>query len=219
MATLDWRAAIDGFSRVMKLVHLAARYDMVDEGQIAAQLQVKGRIAYESELMIQAQRAGCPGRSAHLTNPAILAQLGEIYTAHAKSIVNTYNYDLATQIKVVRMAVPRANRFTYAKRIRDWDGARAQLKNPVISGVTDGVARSLAQEHFHAKNDTEGYAILKPIPAVCPVCQGWVARGKVPLDEALAHPPPYHPRCPHLWEIHTDKNRTPEECQLLWMGE
>ena len=218
MAPLDWRAALEGFSRVMKLVQLAARKDMVDEETIRSQLLKQGRLAYENELMLQAQRVGCPGRRPQLTNGPILSELNGIFDEHAKSIVNTYNYDLVAQIQVVRANVPRANRHTYAKRLRLWDSMRAELKDPVISQVTENVARSLAQEHFYIFNGHDGAAVLKPVTAVCPVCQGWIERGEVPMAEAMNHPPPYHVRCPHLWETHPDK-RTQGQCEILWMGE
>lgn len=218
MPKLDWRARMDGFSRVMKMVHLAGRYDQVKEDQIKADLLRVGRRAYEDELNMQAKHAGCGGRSAHLTNGPILSQLNDIYVEHAASIVNTFNYDLAAQVAQIRQDVPRANRYTYSKRLQDWEQVRAELKDPVISQMTDSVARSLAQQHFVDHNGYGGTAELVPKPAVCPVCIGWVARGVVPLRVAQNHPPPYHIRCPHKWLTKPDK-RTPEECEILWMGE
>jgi hypothetical protein len=215
---LDWQAKVDGFSDVMKLVHLAMRRDPIDRDAVKADLLRMGRRAYESELMAQARRAGCPGPSAQLSNGPILSELNEVYEEHADSIVNTYNYDLTAQIQQIRQDVPRANRFTYANRLQRWDETRKDLKKPVIGQMTESVARTLAQQHFYQYNGYGGTAELQPKTAVCPVCQGWIDRGIVPLKVAENHPPPYHIRCPHSWYTTPDQ-RTPEECRLLWMGE
>jgi hypothetical protein len=60
---------------------------------------------------------------------------------------------------------------------------------------TVGTARAMAQQDFYMFNDVEGFAVLLPRLAKCPICQGWVNRGKVPLAEAQLNPPPYHVRC------------------------
>jgi hypothetical protein len=62
---------------------------------------------------------------------------------------------------------------------------------------------------------------MEPLTAVCPICQGWLARiaryGPVPLHVAAANPTPYHPNCPHTW-ITLPNRVSPSECPLLWMG-
>ena len=63
-----------------------------------------------------------------------------------------------------------------------------------------------------------GYAVLEPRTAVCPVCQGWIERGEVPLRVAMNHPPPYHFRCPHLFVTYPELVAQ-DDCPLLWMGE
>jgi len=215
---LDWRARMEEFSPVMKLVHLAMRKDDVDEDETRTKLLKEGRRLFEDELTMQAARGGCPGRRGLLRNGPILTELNNVYTDHAKSITNTYNYDLAAQIAQIRQDVPTANRHVYAKRLRRWDEQRAELKTPVISQMTEAVARSLAQEAFYDHNGMSGYAELMPKTAVCPVCQGWINRGHVPLNVAMGHPPPYHIRCPHFWQTRPGQ-RTEDECRLLWMGE
>jgi len=214
----DWQAVVNESSNVMKLVHLAARYDVVDEGQIRADLLTQGRAAYQDELTVQAATVGCPGRTGQLSNGPILSELNDIYIQHAASIVSTYNYDLAMQIAHVREETPRANRHTYAARLRDWDTNRASFKQPQIAQMTEAVARALAQQHFHQHNGQTGVAVLEPTVAVCPVCIGWIARGEVPLPVALNSPPPYHINCPHYWNTQPQQ-RSAESCELLWMGE
>jgi hypothetical protein len=215
---LDWQSVVAGMTPVQKMVHLAMREDQVDEDRIRSELLKSGRRAFESELTIQAARVGCPGRSGQLRNGPILSELNEIYAEHAKSIVNTYNWDLAGQILEIAFDVPRANRHTYSARLQRWDRIRGQFKGDQIGQMTEAVARSLAQQHFYQQNGAMGgTARLEPTAAVCPVCIGWVARGEVPLNVALSHPPPYHNSCPHAWVVSAGK-RTEEECKLLWMG-
>lgn len=215
----DWRVVVDEMPRVQRLVHLMIRYDTVDEDATRAELLRVRRRAYEDELTIQAARVGCPGRSGRLVNASVLAELNQMCADDARSIANTYNYDLAGAISRIRSETPTANRFTYAARLREWETARAKWKTPQIAQYTENSARSLAQQHFSAFNaDVFGFAVLEPRQAVCPVCQGWIARGEVPLNVAMNNPPPYHPGCPHAWRTVYDKVSR-DVCPRLWMGE
>jgi hypothetical protein len=216
----DWRVIVDGddFSDTMRLVHLAARMGGIDEDAIRAELLKQARRIFESELTIQAQRIGCPGRSGMLGNGPILSEINDQCSVWAVSIVNTYNYDLAAAIVTIRSETPTANRDTYAARLRAWDEKRSEWKAPQIAEYTEGWARSLAQQYFRLQNTAIGVARLEPTSAMCPVCSGWIARGEVPLREALNHPPPYHVNCPHIWIIEYEMVAQ-GECQFLWMGE
>ena len=84
--------------------------------------------------------------------------------------------------------------------------------------MTDNSARAMAQQDFYQHNGQMGSAKLEPRTAVCPICQGWIARGIVPLRVALNNPPPYHPNCPHIFDIRPNKVAS-EDCPNLWMGE
>lgn len=213
----DWRAAIGGFSRVMKLVHLAARYDQVVEAEYQTFILREARKAYENELTIQASRMGC-ARQGRLTNPDILSTMREEAKADAASIVNTYNYDLAVGIAAIRQANPRSNRHVYAFRLRKWHDARERWKHVQISLMTENKARRRAQQDFVMRNRAEGFAILRPTTAVCPVCQGWINRGRVPLKVAMKNPAPYHVGCPHIWEIESTV-ASRRKCEDLWLGQ
>lgn len=216
---LDWESVVAGMTPVQKMVHLAMRQDVVDQDRIRSELLKSGRRAFESELTILAGRLGCPGRSGQLRNGPILSELSDIYVEHAKSITNTYNYDLAGQILEIAFDVPRANRFTYAARLKRWDRLHGEFKQDTISMMTENVARSLADQYFFNENGYPegGTARLEPTEAVCPICVGWVARGDVPLKVALNNPGPWHPSCPHFWVISAGK-LSDEECRLLWLG-
>jgi len=215
----DWQAAVDGLSNVQKLVHLAARNDVVDEERYRADLLRVRRRAYEDELTIQAARVGCPGRRGRLGNNASLSALAEASEQDAASIVATYNYDLAGQLRTIGQDTRTANRTTYAKRLGDWDTKRAGWKSEQIVQYAESAARSQAQQDFYRFNTAiMGTAIMQPVAAQCPVCQGWVARGEVPLRVAEHNPPPYHPNCPHSWQTRPERVQE-AECPLLWLGE
>jgi hypothetical protein len=219
VAPRNWQAVVDEMSNVRKMVHLAARKDMLDVDHIRTVLVREGRKEYEAELGNLALQMGCPGRSGQLTNGPILSDLAEIFQAHAASIANTYNYDLARQINNLYEQNHRGNRHYYAAHLRGWDAIRKELKDPQIDMMTAGVAIAKAQEHFFQMNgDLLAIAVLEPTTAVCPVCQGWIERGEVPAWEAVSSPPPYHVNCPHTWRFKRADKLPTEQCELLWMG-
>lgn len=214
----DWRSLVDQMSPVMKLVHLAMRMDSYDEDQTRAELLRLRRRAYEEELTLQAARVGCQGRRGRLNNSPILSELSDMSQRDAESVVNTFNYDLAAAIIRIRSEVPTANRFVYAKRLQDWNASRNAWKQGQIALNTEGTARAKAQQDFYRENGRFGVAVLEPRTAVCPICEGWIKRGEVPLSVAQNNPPPYHPNCPHTWRTVPDKV-SEEQCPMLWMGE
>lgn len=213
----QWEPVVAELRNVQKLVHLAMRQDQFDADRIRAELLRKRRTFYDDELTAQAQRVGCAGRTGRLENGAILGELNEISERDALSIVNTYNYDLAAAINQIFSEVPTANRFVYAKRLREWEQKRAEWKNEQIALFTETSARAKAQQDFYAHNAVFGTATLEPKRAVCPICIGWVARGEVPLHVAQANPPPYHVNCPHTWRTMPERV-TFRDCADLWMG-
>jgi hypothetical protein len=214
----NWQALVNEMSNVQRLVHLAARWDMVDEENWRGDILRRMRTAYDEELTIQAMRVGCAGRRGQLRNGPLLSALNDTAKGHAASIVNTYNYDLALFILNVGRQTPTANRFVYAKRYADWYTARSQWKDPQIGLMSMQVARTRAQQDFINQNGRMGSARLLPTTAVCPVCQGWINRGRVPLNVAMNNPGPFHQGCPHYWAI--ESGRIPrDQCPDLWMGE
>ena len=215
---LDWRARVDELTDVQRLVHLAARLDSVSVEEWRGNLLGQMRRCYEAELTAMAARVGCPGRQARLNNGPILSELNDQAAEWAAGICNTYNYDLAAALHNIGVETPRANRNTYVKRLQAWDQQREKTKSVDIAAYTEGWTRSKAQADFRAMNGTMGTARLVPTEAVCPVCLGLVARGEIPLREALKNPPPFHPRCPHNYEM-TLEQVARDDCPLLWLGE
>lgn len=214
----DWQSVVGEMTNVQKLVHLAMRKDPVDEENIRSGLLRARRLAYDDELTTQAISVGCTGRVGRLSNGDILSELNDDSQRDALSITNTYNYDLAIAILNIAIEAPRANRYVYAARLRDWESARGSWKNPQIALNTELAARSKAQQDFYRFNNIGGSATLQPTKAVCPICQGWIDRGIVPVYVAQANPPPYHVNCPHSWSTDPDKI-APDECPELWMGQ
>jgi hypothetical protein len=215
----DWRAAMEGASPVMELVHEAVRQDGFDEAAIQAGLGQASRSFYEDELTLMAGAHGCPGRHGRLEDGAVQADIDAEATADAASIVNTFNYDLAVAIAHVRQENPRANRYHYARALSAWNERRAAWKDGQIATMTEGKARNRAQADFLRRNAlADGKAHLLPVQAVCPICQGLVARGGVPTRVAYANPMPAHVNCPHIW--HVEGRELPKDmCSGLWMGE
>jgi len=217
----DWHALLENMSPVMRLVHLAARWDQFDVEQQRGEYLRSMRAAYNDELNIQARRVGCGNQVGRMRegSPA-LPQLRAAAERHAESIVNTYNYDLAVAIQHIRQETPTANRYTYASRLSAWNERRGAWKTPQIANMLDGEARIMAQQDFTEQNRlrNRGTARLEPRTAVCPICQGWIDRGDVPIYVAMANPGLWHPGCDHKWTFFYDKLSS-EDCQVLWMGE
>jgi len=213
----NWQAIVDDLPDLGKLVHLSMRQDPYDVERIKGELLRERRRYYEAELTAQAQRIGCRGQVGRLGNNTILSELNAISERDATSIVNTYNADLAGAIRYIRAEVPTANRYVYAKRLGEWEQQRAAWKNEQIQQYTEGSARAKAQQDFYQNNSAFGVAVLRPPMAVCPICQGWIDRGEVPLNIAQNHPPPYHVGCPHGWQVNYEKI-TRDQCRYLWMG-
>lgn len=222
----DWQGVVqdDEFSDVQRLVHLAMRMDIQHEASLQAALTDISKNSFEKSLTEMSKAAGCTGRKGLLTDSNILSQLNDSSVQIAKSVTNTYNFDLATAIIGIRATTPTANRFTYAKSLKDWDKTRSEWKSRQVSLNTTLQARSLAQAEFMSKNpDLQGFAILEgPNPAQEAICQGWLNRGRVPIQVALENPSPFHTGCPHPWRfVFTKLGRKAEKearCEDMWLG-
>lgn len=213
-ATKAGPPALDTLSNVQRLVHLAVRADSVYTDDLRAELTRTRARAYNDELSIQARRAGC-SRQGEMESGEALSDLNELSKEDAEAFAKAYNNDLAGAIVRIGTDTPSANRNTYAARLREWEGERAEKKAGPLAMWAESSARSLAFEQFHKMNKLEGTAELEPADAVCPVCQGWAARGEVPLKVAANNPPPYHPNCPHSWQVTPEKI---DDCSDVWMG-
>ena len=212
-----WKARVETLTDVQKMVHLAMRKDIVDEEDLKTALTKQRRRAYEDEVTIQLERLGCQKTGRLSAGPA-LTELSELSRVDAQSIIATYNDDLAKTITGIADKNPRANRHTYAKNLKTWDTTRATEKSKQIAQFTDSSARSVALKDFYTFNDVQGFAVLAPTTAQCPVCAGWIARGEVPMQEATNNAPPYHPNCNHYFITVPAQKADKEGCAELWTG-
>lgn len=214
-AKQGWQERVQNLSRVQTLVHLAMRMDSVAIDELAQEIYEMRLAAYNNELTIQAQRVGCSARIGALGNPRIQEELLKASLSDAQSIASTYNSDLIIAIQNIFTDTPTANRFVYASRLAIWEEERDMWKQVQIEQYTNGTARSRAQRDFSNNNNIQGAAELKPETAVCPICQGWIDRGRVDMQIALHNPGPFHPNCPHLWRTYPNEVA---DCESLWVG-
>lgn len=222
----NWQEVVQAeeFTDVQRLVHLAMRMDVQHEAGLQEALMANNKSSFEATLTEMSKTAGCTDRKGFLTDEDVLNQLNDSSVQVAKSVTNTYNFDLATAIIGIRVTTPRANRFTYAKRLKDWDNARSEWKTRQISLDNTLKARSLAQEEFMKRNpDLQGFAVLEgPDPAQESICQGFLNRGRVPIQVARENPSPFHLGCPHTWRfIFTKLGRKAQKdarCEDMWLG-
>jgi len=214
-----WQELIKDAPAVCTLVHemtrLALDVDMLD---MSATLFASARRAFESELAILAAKVGCKAAVPRLSNSAILDAIKVECDSSAQSFVETFNDDLMYAILAIRTETPTANRNVYTYRLKVWSSKRSAWKTPQLALFIETFARSLAASEFYNRNGKPmGFAKLYPRSAKCPVCQGWINRGSVPVQIALRNPGPFHPNCPHLWDISLGKFGN-DECQNLWLG-
>lgn len=222
----NWQEVVQNeeFTPVQRLVHLAMRADAQQQSSIQASLLEVEKSSFETALTEMAKASGCTDRKGLLTDEGVLEQLNASSTEDSRSVVNTYNFDLATAIIGIRSMTPRANRFTYAKRLKEWDKNRSDWKSRQISMNSTLKARALAQAEFMSRNpDLDGFAILEgPNPAQEAICQGFLNRGRVPIQVALENPSPFHTGCPHTWRfVFTRLGRKAQKdarCENMWLG-
>ncbi len=210
----DWQEAISEHTKVMKMLHLAARLTDDDQQIFRKKLLDIRRREYEQALTGYRKQVGCEGQ-ALLENGPELSKLNEMSQVDATSIINTYNYDLGKAIETIKRDVPTANRHVYAFRLKAWEEERSTWKNPQIALFTQMSARQMAMKNFTENNRVAGGAVLVPSTAAEEICQGWLNRGLVPLKTALDNPSPYHVGCIHYWQPQFGDIG---DCLDLWSG-
>jgi len=221
MTRLNWQklVASDDYSPVMKLVHLAARMDTTNEEAYRGEMVRTRRDTYEQTLTKLANDSGCE-QAGRLGEGEILSELNEQSVSDARSIVNTYNYEMATKVANIRQDVPRANRHTYAARLRTWENERSSFKDTQIAINTNLTARQAAQRDFQKNNDVEiTVELVGPSPAAEEICQAALDMGRVPLSIANEIPMPAHLNCVHVWADEQAKKLKEADCNELWMGQ
>jgi len=192
----NWQAIVDAMPEDRQAIFYAMRQDDIDVARTRAELLRVRRLAFVDELDIQAEITGDEYDPALIEQ--YLAALEQMSAQDAESIINTYNYDLAIAIANIAAGL---GGLAILALLQEWEERRLAWKIQVVGMYTEISARGLAQKAFYFGRQYDGYAMLEPRSAVCPICQGWIDRGRVPIWVAVGNPPPYHPNCPHLWSI------------------
>lgn len=216
MPSLNWQAELQDMPRVQKLVHLAARMDKQDVNTLSLLNARQKRKAYEDSLNELAKLAGCDRHA--VSSMDTLRLMKEQANAEAEGVINTYNYHLAKEIQNIRQGAPKANRHVYASRLRTWHNDYMNWKSAQIALHNNIEWNSIARAEFVKYNDVQGTVELEPkTNAVCDICKYWVARGRVPIDEArrVMEDWPPHVNCIHTWKMNLVGA---VNCDELWLG-
>jgi poly-D-alanine transfer protein DltD len=215
-----WKQEVRTLSDVQKLVHLAMRYDSKTAYAIEKALVQARRTEIESTIREMLAEAGCNASqvTAKLKTPAITKEIRRQSRRDARSIARTYNYHLAREIKRIAKEEPKANRHTYAAKLRSWESGRATWKDNEIAANTRLTARTIAQKVFIKNNKARGRAYLAgPDPAAEEICQGWLNRGYVKASVAQRNPSPFHIKCIHYWIMEVAIRKS-LDCEDMWNG-
>lgn len=183
---LQWEPIVSDMTNVQKLVHLLFRKTPDNVEQEREFILKHNRIAYEMTLEEEARSWGCiPGR-AHLREGRELRRINERAQRSAKSIVNTYNYDLSKAILAIGADTPTANRYVYANRLALWEIEREKYKRRQISMAETFWGINQAKEDFYQRNVLlEPKAEVVPATTVCPICAEYVRGNPYPSIEEL----------------------------------
>jgi hypothetical protein len=223
----DWRPLIDDMTNVQRMVHMAGRVDSVGESEMAERLFREARETYRQTLQDEVNKVGCSGKK--VIPPSVgpeLSALRDRADWAAASVANTYNLELAKEIKNIRNATPTANRHVYAYRLYNksgsWDGAYWTRKATEVAQVETMTTVNAATADFYERNKglvevIEAYVV--PFVAECPVCQEAVAGNPYKSASEIygLYGLPVHPGCPHMVDSHA-KKLTAAECKELWLG-
>lgn len=209
--------------RVMARLLFSMRAE--DEAAIRRLLLDQARREYGAAIAAEARRLGYNIGSVRVTDPKLLKELNERAKFAAHSIRRTYNKDLDREIARIHRESPRANRHTYAARLKRWDQRRAEWKNHQI-GVTEmGQAVNRARGDFYERNGIAAVARVVPRTAVCMVCAGYVGMGDMSVAEGRALELPVHVNCDHEIEYDYSAVTSPLELpgtlpalDVLWTG-
>ncbi len=198
---------------------LYEKYKLTNTKQMWALLKSFRIRQFESALEKFSEEAGCKVK-AELTNNKILREFGVQSRKDARSIVNTFNYELVGRIAKLDEALTLQEK---SDNIEAWITERQRRKWVQVSQWTSGKVKHKAAGEFFTRNgkhfEEGGFAELQgPYPAKEPICQGWFNRGAVPLREAISNPPPYHLGCPHFFKYTMPKFKGGVVCEDLWLG-
>lgn len=230
---LDPNRWVAEMTEVQRRVYFDARATHQDVEDVQATIFDRNTAAVEATLQQYAGRYGCNGAQVRLS-PDVRRGLAQAAIESARTIVNTFNYELARQIVAIGADTPRANYRTYRSRLfgdtpnsiyagsRNWASGREVERAVVISRTETTRSIDFANGRFFDQNrELVGRAEVRPRQASCEVCQAAVAGNPYEsIDDARDASQvggwPAHVRCIHY--VEPIEVRQVDDCAELWLG-
>lgn len=188
--------------------------DSDDISKISSEFSFIMRNAFLDEIRLQLIQLGCTEEPFLNNNSSIYLRIKDESLQITESVINTFNYRLASKIDELFNLELTKNEIT--SELETWVNNYIELKKDDLSFTLENVARYIAQTNFTKNNNLSGYAELHPKIAKEPICQGWINRGKVSIPTAMSVQTPIHFGCPHFWLVFYN---SVADCRLLWRGE
>jgi len=210
-----WKDAGD----VQRVVGQLFSYQASDVRALDAVLFTQARADYGAAVAAEARAAGYSIASVNVTDQAVMAALNERSGFAAKSIATTYNKDVRREIARIRAEVPKANRYTYAKRLDAWEKSRASWKAEQIAYTEMGTTINQAQRDFVRMNHLEPRAHVVPDTGQCAYCEELAGQGWMDFWTAEGLGLPAHPGCIHSLELDYDTASLPPLGDLFIGGQ
>jgi hypothetical protein len=182
------------------------------------------REAYDAALTASIKEIGCDGQG-RLTGGPELKALKERADWAAQRVANTYHRDL---MRIIDAAEAQWNaqygspkgmtRAWLAVQVKEALDKRWEWKEPQIAITEKAFAVDNARLDFWNNNQISGEVRVRPVAAVCKICQGYVDRGWVSLQDAKREfTLPVHVNCPHILIMRPIGDTVPK-CNELWRG-
>ena len=201
---------------LLRRLSLAFEFAVTDEDALTESIYQQRAETWRSTLTEEARANGSPkvGIGPNGRDRDTLRQQSR---EDARSIRNTFNRDLASQINQLYDADPARSRESYVSELTRWADERAQWKDRQITNQNRSTARTYAQERFNSENQVGNalYLFSGPSPRE-PVCAGHFAAGLVDREYVERNPTPIHINCPHSWQIQTA--RPGVALSQIWVG-
>lgn len=202
-------------SQLTQTIALLYRMQGADIKSLETSLLESRKRTWLTTLQLLAREHGCTN-APRAPRQNDLSMLKYMCAEDAKSIAATWNRDVTAQIERIYAENPRANRYTYFRRLEDWSRERDAWKLPQVALVTETTTAEYAREQFRRHNYDGGEKyILEGAPPTCDDCARLYAAGEVDKAFIDHYPCPRHIGCPHFWAPVTVP-KVP--CGELWLG-
>ena len=210
------RVGPDDLSDVGRMAYLMFAKTSGDVTALADGLFKQGRPTAEETLLQEAHAVGCSPLSVHLSGGYLLSWIRDRSDWAAQSICDTYNRELANEIRRIIADVPTANRWVIAARVQAWEVARELLyKADQIATTETFEIANYVKFQFYEMNKTNEPEAWFGHSLQCELCQSIAAANPHTLAEAEAIGLP-HVGCLDYWDI---RGGEVVDCADLWLGE